>query len=417
MKFAVEKDQKELEKGQRSSRLDIRNGEARVSQEKSKARNKDTQESTHGRPLEDDPEEIYIKHRAIIKALAANVEPNPATYEEVYQEVDDRGQNLVHGIIQKFKQTKATPTALDVTERLILDKPDLFTQADEEGKVPLQACASSNVDILFRVIDLVIPDHIRDGLSIECDDNRQGCPLRHVHKGCLKRHRREHRTSDEEGTHEDIERDELFDAHVVAVTDADGNETKVEAFCLHGSIHVDRLVEKDESLRQTLSRGLSCGIKRHEDTVVQSLLTGTNFDSRRKDFPVIPLEGFKRLLQLCPDSVLGSSSQIGYSPLQMAIRLYDDRSVGYDHLFSIIQLLVDRHPSSIYFKAGYDAEDDQGKTAYRLLTEPKDFVSVSGTESEFRKCAEELFKRTCIGSTHKTHDEKREFLYCDAKSG
>lgn len=328
--------------------------------------------------------DVYNQHIAIVNSLLETGELDTEKNRDVLQKTNLEGRNVIHHTVSTLKrQKKSAPSkVLDFVEQLVLDGPELFTQADEEGKVPMLAAAEFNVEILFRVLDLVIPDSVLESIKKKCDESHQSCPLRGVHesrrKQCLKK------------------------------ANKTGN-VDVEDHCLHDLIDSDQVVEKDAQLRKILSTAL--GLKKgQQPPCLHSLIAESNFDIH-----IIPLDSFKVLLQLCPDNVFESAAKKGFSPLLMAIRLYDKQSIDYDHLFLVIQALVDRSPSSIYFEAGYEAKGDSTKTAYHLLKELKKTNSESNTRSRSR--TEDLLKRICVGSPHKDWDAKMKFLYRDAKSG
>jgi hypothetical protein len=392
------------------TRTGSRDGQSKFSQENSKQTNNGDRHGMNEGIF------VFSRHIHIVESFFDSSELNIESYQDVLQKRDREDRNLIHQTILelKRKRKRAPLKALNLVEVLVLDEPKLFTQKDVDGKVPLLGAAEFNVEILFRVIDLVIPDSVLESIKIKCDKSHQSCPLRDVHE----RRREQCRKKPKPASPDDSQQREQIDrSETPKATQTETGDAKVEDLCLHDLIDIDQVVKKDAQLREILSEALDPE-KKAQLPCLQSLIVYSNFDpGQNEGIPIIPLDSFKLLLQFCPDTVFESATQNGYSPLQMAIRLYDKQSIDYDHLFSVIQALVYRSPSSIYFKAGYEAQEDRGKTAYRPLKELKEVKPESYARSQSRKYTEELLKRTCIGSPQKNWDAKIEFLYWNAKSG
>lgn len=375
----------------------------------SRGQTKSNDEHSDRRHSKVDALEVYNQHIAIIRSLFEPGELDTKKNRDVLQKTDLEGRNVIHHLISelKRKKTSAPSNVLKFVQQLVLDEPELFTQADDDGKVPLLAAAEFNVEILFQVVNLVVPESVLESIKKNCDESHQSCPLRDVHesrRGQCPKKANPRRPVRPNGTRQ-REQNDRFETSI-----ATGNED-VEDHCLCDRIDSNLVVEKDAQLRRMLSTALGLKKEQHPPCL-HSVIAESNFDSgQEKDIQIIPLDSFKLLLQLCPDTVLESAAKEGFSPLLMAIRLYDKHSIDYDHLFLVIQALVDRSPSSIYF----EAKGDSTKTAYHLLKELKKTNSESNTRSRSRTV--DLLKRTCVGSPQKDWDAKMKFLYRDAESG
>ncbi|GFP59290.1 hypothetical protein TASIC1_0012029300 [Trichoderma asperellum] len=324
------------------------------------------------------------KHEEIVNALKNSEPINLNDYEDLLLKTDTYGWNLLHRIIFSLKaadKTQYSPASEEIlafVERLVVDEPKLLIQENVHDSIPLLDASNSKLEIVFRVINLVVPDAVLASLETPCSEQDQKCPLESVNEFLLEKCRRDEskkpsaavnlEIQDEEDEQKRCEHEKIVTIKSDNATSASRDSRRV---CLHAEINVPKLKEKNDDIKKALSDGLARQ-KKPRGTCLQSLIIATNFDPSvypDKGVPIIPRESFRLLLQLCPSNIFDSAAQDGFSPLQMAIRLYAESKVDYQHLFLVIQELVERSPSSIYFEAGSEAENDAGKTAYRLLKE------------------------------------------------
>ncbi|KAK7402652.1 hypothetical protein QQX98_011598 [Neonectria punicea] len=367
----------------------------------------------------------YSLHRQIAKSWVTgeSITVHEDKYRSVLLKKDPDGRNIIHRVLSdlKSKNIRAPEKTLDSIEALVLEAPELFTTSAQYSMIPMIEASSSQINILFRVINLLIPQSALGEINVRCEQGCGQCPLWTVAEGRRNQYGQKiNGTKDPNG--DQLNRDKSTDkAQGKDITPQDGT------YCLHDMIDVDGLLAGDRRLREVLKAGNQALPKQHGQTqppCLQSLLISDRF-TRDQDpnSQLIELKGFKVLLQLCPDEIFTNALPIGHSPLQMAVQLYNNQSVDCDLLFSVIQALVDRNPRSIFFKSG---EGKDARTAYRLLKELGEPPSEQHSKS--RKRAEELLKITCIGARRKLYDEKmkvwrhdymleekRDFLYWNAK--
>ncbi|KAJ0359424.1 hypothetical protein COL154_008338 [Colletotrichum chrysophilum] len=347
----------------------------------------------HGRPVNDGIS-VEDAHRKLLNAWF-NDTKSGEEYSQVFEKrlrKNDDQQNIIHRAIKRFRREPNDINPLPVIKEiqsLVVEHPDFFVEADEDDKIPMIEAAKHHIATLFRVIDLLIS---RDSF-IEIEKPFTGdcvkCPLL---KASILRLRQ-------------CSRSVRSDADVIS-TLVDGEQ------CLHHTVDVQRLLEKDKQLRKRLELVLKS--EKRAESCLESLLNQNNFDSGRKAAGrVLPLLGFKALLQLCPDELFNRKPKDAteLTPLQRAVKLYDAQNIDYGLLLSVIQALIDRHPDSIFVK------DAKGRNAYRLLKEQQK------TRNNSRVEAEDLLKRKCIGfkgSSSTDEDgmwsKKSEFLYWDAET-
>jgi len=388
---------------------------------------------------------VVSRHLELLTELIEDDTFDIAKYQNVLLISDEYGSNLLHRLILTLKMAdkgaiddglppeKVSPVVLDFVDHLVINKPDLFTQEDGSGVVPLSDAAENKVEILFRVLSLVIPESMRKRITTKrCDKEQKECPLQPMHKRRLEQCRLD---SSPHGS-PDVAKMPLRERDYVDVSVAENltgpKEPAPQNRCLHVETDVEKLLKQDSELRDTLEKALSSQ-KHGRWPVLQHLLVAANVDKANAKEPTIPLDNFKLLLQLCPDEVFNSPAQDGYSPLQMAIRLYKESAVDYSHLFSIIEALVEKSRGSIYFEF---KDTDEKKTAYRLLREldmahesrksngsKTQELNQKNAETPERKASrektEELLKMACIGAPEKERelDAKLNFLYWkDAKA-
>jgi hypothetical protein len=333
----------------------------------------------------------------------------------------------------------APPKALDYVEETVLERPQLFTEPDKIGNMPLLEAAKHQPVFLFLVLRLMIPDTVRERIkrNVECAEGTR-CPLRDVAPGRSVRCRREtmakttsgdlnahHRQSDSEN------------AEVNGFDDLMTMGSNTETTCLHDKIDVDKLLKEDKKLRDILKRAL--GSEDYAQNCLQSLLLAAKFDSKQHLHHLLDVGSFKTILMLCPLSVFNKALPNGFSPLQLAVRLLGGDNMDFKRIFEVIELLVDHCPESIFYRAKVPktASNKEGfTTSYRLLTEMK----TSKENEDFIRKSELLLKKRCIGHRKRkerngqTADnatgaadgkdeyndmraEKREVLYWDLQEG
>lgn len=275
--------------------------------------------------------------------------------------------------------------------------------------------AESQNPILFRVVSLLIPSSTVERLKNDrnsCEKGSTKCPLLDVAKGRLNQCSKsaDNGTADGPNNAELSEQTDLKNApEPIPVVDRSSMNANIQ--CLHNDIDVGRVLEENDKLRDTLVKLLSD--PRAFSGCLQPLLLASNFENSLtgNGNQTIPLDGFSALLQLCPDNFFTEPPSSGYTPLQNAIRHYNNEKVDYKLLFSAIKELIARCPASIFLETTIGKER---VTAYRLLKGCDN--GKPGTNTTWRFETEQLMKEVCIGSRDKTWEEKKKFLYWDAKS-
>jgi hypothetical protein len=315
----------------------------------------------------DEEADVHSQHRKLVKEIVKEAKIEISNYEGVLLKTGTDGRNLTHVLIFRLKdmRKRASPYMLDFVEELVVRDPQLFTRPDNFGQIPLHVAAASNVGILFRVVDLVIPVQVLEDMKTECTHTSDRCPLVDVN---IKR-RDQCQKRPDSGSQDNIEQESrsppdggtnIGQRRTQDNTRAKNDPASLREACLHSRMDTDKVGEKDEELRRTLTQALGHSTT-SQASCLQSLLVVANFYEAEKDVPQkIPLNSFK-VLELCPDKIFESSNSAGFNPLQMAVRLYNEQLIDYNHLFTIIQALVNRSPSSIFFKAEYTARDDLGQ--------------------------------------------------------
>lgn len=382
---------------------------------------------SHSSPKQPTLRDVYLKHDEIVTSFFEEGDLDLGKYRSVLFEVDRDKRNLIHTTINKLKtdykdvesEWQGTPIkALDLVETLVVERPGLLVEKDVQNTMPLRLAAEAPIEAFFRVTNLVIPTTLHQALRTKCQKDKMNCPLREVSTRLLA-HCPKVIPDDADNDPQRKSPDPTETKEVLQVEKASTEH------CLHNEINVNKLLDSVSRPRNILSKNLgSC---------LQLLMDVTNFDPNLKGgFLTVSQESFNHLLSLCPNDVFKSTAGDGYTPLHLAVRLYDtkDQHVDYERLFGIINALVCRAPSSIYAKAGVKADGDYGKTVYDLLKDlgkddPEcDIVENydSGTEQSkwsprllsLRK-TEELLKKICTGSSMTTPNGKVAFLYKDAK--
>ncbi|KAB8272635.1 hypothetical protein BDV30DRAFT_239338 [Aspergillus minisclerotigenes] len=123
---------------------------------------------------------------------------------------------------------------------------------------------------------------------------------------------------------------------------------------------------------------------------------------------LIPLKNLEPLLELCGSSIFETATKDGLSPLQLVIRFYENSFFEPEYVFSIVEALVNRSASSIFYKVPQQAERNSGKTAYDMVKELKKRETAASSSLER---TEELLRRTCLSLPDKSLDEMTHYLY------
>lgn len=222
-------------------------------------------------------------------------------YEDVLVKQDEDERNLLHRIILLVrrldkKNVHSTPEEiLDAIERIVIEDPKLLIQADSNESIPLIEAADSRVAILFRVINLSIPDPTWLVIKSPCGDSTGICPLRNVAlSGRLVEKCRREKTGKQHA---------LGQSGAPGISKSTVGQPNQTDTCLHSQLDPKRLEQWDESLKNVLRKGLNMQL-RTRWTCLQSLLSAKNFDSAANSShapatAAIPLEGFRTLLKLC----------------------------------------------------------------------------------------------------------------------
>ena len=130
---------------------------------------------------------VVSRHLELLTELIEDDTFDIAKYQNVLLISDEYGSNLLHRLILTLKMAdkgaiddglppeKVSPVVLDFVDHLVINKPDLFTQEDGSGVVPLSDAAENKVEILFRVLSLVIPESMRKRITTKrCDKEQKG---------------------------------------------------------------------------------------------------------------------------------------------------------------------------------------------------------------------------------------------------
>ncbi|KAK3291439.1 uncharacterized protein B0H64DRAFT_366705 [Chaetomium fimeti] len=361
-----------------------------------------------GAEEDDDPLTVLRGHMDIVQGWFYNKVVEERSWAVQLKTASYHEQNLIHTAItelqrQKKRQIQAVfpEPALAGIESLVLSKPSLFSNPDVNGDVPMFMALKLDASVLVRVLDLLIPgptlDHLETTRRSGCDEKLSDCPLSKVAYVRLDRCMEKSKSASA--------------AHV-----------KRERPLFHSDIDTQKLVQEDGELRAILRDALK------ENAIarcLEPLLVEKNFDRIAKETGnIMPVSSFRTLLELCPDEAFSCAPTTGFTPLQLAVRLYESSLVAYDHISSIIQALIERCPSSIFLGTG---KGQAATTPYRLLMGLPRAESAESASARAR--AQELLKRACIGYRATKYDEKekeyvadqmwsekKEFLYWDAKS-
>ncbi|WQF82580.1 Putative peptidase S8/S53 domain-containing protein [Colletotrichum destructivum] len=357
---------------------------------------------SHGRPVTEDVS-VEEAHKKLLQAWINDTKSGDE-YKRMFEKrlkKNDDGQNIIHRAIMKFKKEPnvVSHSVLHEIESLVVEHPEFFIADDEYERRPMIEAAKHHIVMLFRVIDLLIPKNLLAEIDKVCKGDKVKCPLHKVSN--LRRDQCRRIVGSE------------YDPKVDLPADQDQ--------CLHNQIDVQKLVDKDKQLREHLEFVLKSENAR---LCLESLLNQNKFDpgQNTRDL-VLPVTGFKALLELCPDELFSRQPKGAKesTPLQRAVKLYEAQNIDYDLLLSIIRALIDRHPESIFIK------DSSDRNAYRLLKETPRMKAAQNISS--RAQAEDLLKRKCISfpansstqplswrDEEKMWLKKSDFLYWDAET-
>lgn len=363
--------------------------------------------------------------RALIDVGGKGPKPNleDRRYRKALLKRNDDKQSIIRKIMLELQRRMKAPSpeTLACIEEVVLQDPNLFIKSDWYTNIPMLEAAKSEVTILFRVIDLLIPEEIRERIRVKCTEGME-CPLWAVATGRrtqCKRNGKSRSAGDRR----------LSTAKKVTFGDASEDSDKLlirpGTRCLHEDIDSEMLLEKDQELREALESVL--GNEKHAQACLESLISEAKFDTGQSTLSrPLKVESFKIILTLCPQSIFTKPLQDGYTPLQRAVRLFDSESIDLELLFSVIQLLVNHCPRSIFCK-----KNKEEKTAYRLLSE-LDLKRPKGSSKDrsWIQTTVDFLKERCIGyrnevtnpkdqlaEDNKMWSMKRDLLYWDAKTG
>ncbi|KAL7964342.1 hypothetical protein HDV63DRAFT_274884 [Trichoderma sp. SZMC 28014] len=360
---------------------------------------------------------VFSAHKWLLREYSTNTKESisPDLWDMRLKKQSDN-HNLIHIVISGLTSKKLDlAKGLDLVESTVLDEPDLFFQhiGDDENKTPLFEAAKSQILVLFRVVDLLIPGTIVEKLKDAdvCKKDKTCCPLLNVVKGRLEQCEISpnlRKTDDSKRFKNSKENDKestLDNSHKeISLAYSNGS-------CLHDKINIKLVLANDKRLRDILLKTLASELA--VTKCLLPLLMAKNFDPNQRDSQVIPLTGFKNLLQLFDDSLFKDGPSSGYTPLQQAIKLYESPSIDYIRLHSVIRILVDRDPSSIFRKTLVGTKQE---TAYDILMQLSPLKSgENGDNAISRTRTEQLLKETCIGWQNMELANKKEFLYSHTK--
>ncbi|KAF4448952.1 Subtilisin-like protein [Fusarium austroafricanum] len=315
--------------------------------------------------------DVHSEHTDIANALVDGKPIDLEKYKDIRLQRDQDRSNLLYRILLVLKKhddeeyKPASEEVLRFVEDLVIDAPELFTEMNDHSSTPLIVAARFKLEVLFRVINLLVPaDKLR-----ECTRQKEKCPLSSVNQYMLVKFPLEKKanvaaSSNEKGR-EEIKRQEKCDGYKSLGTGT--REPEGLDVCLHGPVNLKELTKHNDKIKAVLSAGMK------QWSCLQELLDSRNFDSYTAK-TLIPHLSFRSLLQLCPDELFNTAGNGGFNPLQNAIRLYNESNLDFQHLSLVIKELVERAPSSIYFKATYSAHQDRDKKSLRLLVEIADRI-------------------------------------------
>jgi hypothetical protein len=369
-------------------------------------------EDTDPESSEDEAEIVGKLHKRIVKSwiTGSSVDVTSRKCSDALLKVDEDKKTIIHRAIEQLrKSVKEVPeSALVLMEPVVVEKPELFVASDESDKIPLFESAKHRPEILFRILETLIPQETVDKVRFRCRMGEKNCPLRTISKGLWQ-----HCYIPKPGSHS---------GNLCTKEERSGPDD--EQICLHNDTDFDKMLKKDRQMKEILTLALRNPLQQGETSVLQSLLDVRRFDPGQNGNPQLVREkSFRTLLQFCPDETFVSAPNHGYSPLQQAVLLYAQESLDFDLLYSIILALIDRSPSSVFFRTPGSPGD---RNAYRMLKEMKTTKNLSA-----RRAAEKLLKQACIGFRKENTAaslerlevvdnmwmEKKDFLYWDPKVG
>ncbi|KAL4893636.1 hypothetical protein BDV59DRAFT_201804 [Aspergillus ambiguus] len=335
-------------------------------------------------------------------------EPKPTDYEDIRASCNRKKRNLIHLTLDELLYDEDAnspdpipPEVLQFLEELVLHEPGLFTNEDSSGLVPLYMVSAQKPAVLFAILRLLIPLNVEKAIQVDCADNSARCPLEDVHPGRRKQCSRTLSTkkpNDANG----IDQSEGSSLHMTAWTEAP--DQTADTGCLHRVVKVEEVLKNNKRLREVLEKGL-CQSKR---SCLHDILDEQHLDPLIGTAEILARE-LPLLLAVSENGALETRDQEGYTPLHRAIKLFDKDNIDYGRLYSIIETLVQWYPSAIYSPVFSLNQNDNGRTALSLLRTVK--CPNEDPRAQFIERTENLLKEACIGSSEKTADAKKQFLY------
>lgn len=324
-------------------------------------------------------------------------------------------QNIIHrGITAIQDADKGIPDeAAKFIKQTVLYKPKLFTDMDRSRKMPMLEAAKFLPDILFMVLDLVIPDNTLDRIKTRYDNSPkcskdEKCPLWDVDDNRRKQCQNAKTAGNVNHFNPNGEHD------TTKASGLPGDELREDVTrCLHGEVDVNKLIDEDKKLKDVLKTTLYS--VEHARVCLESLISETNFDAGKKNPQLIRPESFRTMLKLCHKDVFEKAPADKYNLLQQAVRLFDAESLDFELLFNVIQILVEHYPASIFHDARINGAHT---TVYKLLKELN--KSNKSPNKEWIQRSDAMLREKCIGYRKENDDmwaEKRDLMYWDVKTG
>lgn len=358
-------------------------------------------------------DEIDELLRKVAKFLCINGQ-KLAEYQDVRFSSNDKGENLIHlilgGLIDNHGDSKPPrQEALECVKELVLEKPELLTMDNRSLDSPLYQVSENHLVILFAILELLVPHRVAKAITTTCDRNSAQCPLWNVHKGRLEQCTKKSstKTPEDSSVADNSKGDSL---HKKLGSDVSGQEEGIG--CLHCVVDFKEVLQKDQKLREELKKEL------HKDkkSCLEAILNEEHLNLKKGTAKMLA-DGLPLFLEVMDNSVFTKSDHKGYIPLHRAIKLYQSmNNIAYESLALVIEALVQRFPDAIYHKTESLNKNDNGKMALGLLQNIQQCTKGDSRPQPIErtvaiKRTENLLKQTCLGSSKKSWDEMKEFLY------
>lgn len=278
----------------------------------------------------------------------------------------DNKTNFFHNLLITLKG-QIPHIAIGWLESLVLEKPDLLASENEYNFLPIVNAAKKLPDLVFIVFDLVIPETTRKILEAHGANppSCEACPLWNVSPAL-----RNFRPLREVAPNKDDEVSEAMSDSIHEITAPEAQDdvqaSSAPRPCLYSEVNIETLLDREKELRSSLKDVLEIpGLARK---VLESLLDENRFDTEQENAQAIKLQSFRNILELSPnDAFTTATSSDGYNLLQLAVGLFDKKSIDYDLQYQVIEALVQRSPPSIFFE--YETHDGEKKNVYCRLGE------------------------------------------------